>query len=112
VTLVPGHTVVLAKPVTVVFWFTVTLNAHVFVFPDASYASQVTTVMPTAKSEPDAGVHATVGALSQESIAVALKVTMAEFELVHAIMFPGHVIIGGVVSITINVTVSLVVAPT
>jgi len=85
---------------------------HVFVFPLASYASQVTIVMPTAKAEPDAGVHATMGALSQASIAVALKMTIAESELVHAIMFAGHVIIGAVVSITVNVTVSLVAVPT
>nr|WP_242660457.1 hypothetical protein [Bacillus luti] len=35
--------------------FTVTVNEHVAVFPDASVAVQVTGVVPTEKKDPEAG---------------------------------------------------------
>jgi hypothetical protein len=39
--------------------FTVTLNEHVAVFPEASVAVQVTLVVPNAKVLPDAGEQTT-----------------------------------------------------
>src|SRR3954451_21314268 len=50
---------------------TVMLNDCVAVFPLRSVAVHCTAVVPTAKLEPDAGVHATVGDGSVSSVAVA-----------------------------------------
>src|SRR5437868_10204044 len=46
---------------------TFTANEQVAVFPDASVAVQVTLVVPTEKTDPDGGTHATVapGQLSE-----------------------------------------------
>jgi hypothetical protein len=51
-----GH--VIGGPVTSL---TVTVKEHMPVLPDVSVAVQVTVVVPTGKSEPDAGTHMTVG---------------------------------------------------
>jgi hypothetical protein len=49
---------------------TVTVKPADVLFPVASVAVQVTGVAPTAKTEPDAGAHATLGFGSAESPAV------------------------------------------
>ena len=40
--------------------FTLTVNVHVAVLPEASVTVAVTVVMPTGKNDPDAGVEVTV----------------------------------------------------
>jgi hypothetical protein len=50
---------------------TVTVNVPLRVFPDASWARQITMVTPMGNVLPDAGTQLTVGATSTESVAVA-----------------------------------------
>ena len=50
---------------------TVTVKAHVAVFPVASVAVQLTVVTPTGKVEPEAGAH-TIPTPGQLSVAVAV----------------------------------------
>ena len=50
---------------------TVTANEPLAVFPAASRAVQVTVVVPSAKVEPEAAEHVTVGAGSTTSVALA-----------------------------------------
>ena len=62
-----------------------------------------TSVGPNGKRLPDAGTHSTRGAASQRSAAVTTKSTVAPSGPVHsAVMSPGHVMSGGVVSTTVT----------
>ena len=95
--------------VTVGAWvsLTVTVNAHVPVFDDASVAVQLTAVVPTGKVEPVAGTQLTVapGQLS-EAVGV-VKFTTAEHcpAVAGVVMFAGHVIVGACVSLIVTVKV-------
>ena len=65
---------------------------------------QFTVVVPKPNVDPDAGEQLTVGFKSHESVAVVVKLTAAPEALVHSVvMFAGHVIVGGVVSVTVTV---------
>ena len=90
---------------------TVTVKAHVFVLLPESTAVQVTVVVPSGKSEPEAGVHVTIGAASQLSVAVAVKVARAELEDVQRVTLAGQLIVGAVVSTTVKVAVVLGALP-
>jgi hypothetical protein len=57
--------------------FTVTSKQQVAWLPDESVAVQQTSVVPTGKNDPEAGVQTTVGLGSQVSMAVAVKVSTA-----------------------------------
>lgn len=91
---------------------TVTLKLQVAVRFAASVAVQVTAVVPFWKTDPDAGLHATVTA-EQMSLALGFgKVTTAEhlpgsFERT---MSAGQVMLGGVVSCTVTVVEHVAVA--
>jgi hypothetical protein len=102
---VPTQTVKLLKDVAETLPLsTVTVNVHLLVFPQASVAVLVTVVVPTGKANPLGGTLATV-TLPQLSVPPTTKVTL----LVHVpdaaftVMFSGHEITGGVVSITVMV---------
>jgi hypothetical protein len=47
-------------------------NEHVAVFPDESVAVHVTAVVPTGRTEPEGGLHTTVGAGPQLSVAIGV----------------------------------------
>ena len=61
--------------------------------PHAFVAEHVTTVIPVAKDEPDAGVHVTVGA----GVPVAVGFVQVAMWLSHWSMFEGHALITGAV---------------
>jgi len=90
------------------------VKLHVAVLPDASVAVQFTVVVPTAKQDPDAGLH-TVVAPGQLSLAVGGgKVTAAHGSLivaVLAVLLAGQVIEGGCVSLTVTLKVHIAVLP-
>jgi hypothetical protein len=77
---------------------TVTEKLQVAVLPETSVEVQVTVLVPTAKQDPDGGVHAAVTA-GQLSLATGVeKVTTAHGSLrvaVFAVRFGPHVIVGG-----------------
>ena len=91
---------------------TVTVKLHVFVLPAASVAVAVTVVVPTGKTEPEAGLLTTVGT-EQLSLAVTVKLTAAEHVPVGAltVMFAGQAMLGGVLSMTVIVCDALAVLP-
>src|SRR6185436_12178714 len=91
---------------------TVTVKLQLCVLPAASVAVATTVVAPNEKTEPDAWVVTTVGT-EQLSLAVTVKLTAAEHEPEGAltVMLPGHVIVGGVLSMTVMVCESLAVSP-
>ena len=83
---------------------TVTVKLHCAVLPEASVAVEVTVVVPTGNTEPEAGDDTTVtpGQLSE---AVTVKFTTAPHwpgELL-VVMLAGQVIVGGWVSLTVMV---------
>src|SRR5262249_44920441 len=79
--------------------FTVTLNVHWDWFPTASFAVQVSGVVPSAKVLPEAGLHDTSGSWSQSSVAVAVKLAAAPAGLVHSTAWSsGQATSGGFVS--------------
>jgi hypothetical protein len=91
----------------VVSWM-VTVKVAFAALLAASWAEQLTLVFPSGNIEPEAGVHATATAPSTRSVAVAVKFTVAPFELVaSAVIGAGTVITGGVVSWTVTVKVAL-----
>jgi hypothetical protein len=47
-------------------------NEHIAVFPDESVAVHVTVVVPAGNTEPDGGLHTTVGAGPQLSVAIGV----------------------------------------
>ena len=74
------------------------------VLPAASFAVQLTVVVPSGKVEPEAGEHVTVGEGSMASVAVAVNVTTAPDALVAAaVMFPGTVQLPARVVSTVHV---------
>jgi hypothetical protein len=91
---------------------TVTVKLQLDVLPAASVAVDITVVLPTGKTEPDAGLLTAV-ALEQLSLAVTVKLTTApEPELALTVMLAGQLIAGAVLSMTVIVCVALAVRPT
>jgi hypothetical protein len=83
--------------------WTVTINEHVFVFPEASETEQVTVVAPTLKVDPDGGVHVVVGLPSQRSLAITSNCTNAPVAPVHSsVRLVEHVMDGALVSVTMT----------
>lgn len=77
--------------------------------PEVSVAVQVTVVVPTGKTEPEAGLQTTVTP-GQLSLAVAAKVASAPVGQVGSFtMLAGHVMAGGCVSMTVTVNEQLAV---
>src|SRR4051794_8035083 len=93
---------------------TVTVRLHVAVLPLLSVAVEFTVVVPTEKTEPDAGVLATVTP-GQLSAAVTVKLTamLVAVELSGRLTttFAGQLIVGGVTSLTVKATVQVAVLP-
>src|SRR4051812_37091224 len=91
--------------------FTVTLNEHVLIFPEASVAVTFTIVVPIANTDPEAAEVVTVA--EQLSVAVALKVTTAPHEpgSEFTVMSAGQLITGASLSVTVIVNELLVVFP-
>jgi len=89
---------------------TVTVKLQLAVFPEVSVAVEFTVVVPTEKTEPEAGVLTTVTP-GQLSVAVTVKFTTidvaVEFSGRKTVIFAGQVIVGGVVSFTVNVVVQV-----
>jgi hypothetical protein len=92
--------------------FTVTVKLHVAVWPAASVAVDITVVVPTGKTEPEAGLLTTVTP-GQLSAAVTLKFTVAEHWPAAAgcTMLAGQVMIGFCVSLTVTVKLQVAVRP-
>jgi hypothetical protein len=82
-------------------------NEHAFVLPDASVATQRTTVSPTGRTEPDGGEQTMAGSRSQLSLAEgAAKLTAAWPEPGGSSTTAkpaGHAMRGGTASITVTV---------
>ena len=77
-----------------------------------SVAVATTVVVPTGKTEPDAGLLTTVGS-EQLSLAVTLKLTAVPVDPdALTVMLAGQTIAGGVLSITVIVCDALAVRPT
>jgi len=89
--------------------FTVTTKLHCAWFPQASTAVHVTVVLPTGKVVPEGGVHARVRGPLQLSVACESNVTTGWSQ--PTVMFPGHVITGGVVSTTVMCWMQVEVLP-
>ena len=89
---------------------TVTLKVQLFVFPAASVAVAVTVVVPTGKTEPEAGLLTIVGT-PQLSLPETVKFTTAEQVPTGAltVISDGHEMVGSSSSVT--VTVKLQVGP-
>ena len=87
---------------------TVTLKVQLFVFPAASVAVAVTVVVPTGKTEPDAGLLTIVGA-PQLSLPETVKFTTAEQVPTGAltVMSAGHEMVGSSSSVTVTVKLQL-----
>ena len=85
---------------------TVTVKVHCLVLPLLSQAVLVTVVVPTGKANPLGGTLVTLVTV-QLSVAVTLKVTLLEQAPGEAftVMFAGHVMAGGWVSLTVTVKV-------
>ena len=85
---------------------TVTLKVQLCELPAASVAVAVTIVVPTGKTEPDAGLLMTVGT-PQLSVAFTVKFTVAEHEPEGAftVISAGQEIFGFCVSLTVTLKV-------
>jgi len=82
---------------------TLTSKEHIDELPEASVAVQVTVVVPTANTEPEGGEQTTLGAGSQASLAVAVKLTTAPPGPAQVTRTsPGQVTAGAVVSSTVT----------
>src|SRR6476646_9438053 len=93
---------------------TVTVKLQFLEFPAASVAVQVTVLLPFAKVEPEAGAHVTVGFPGQLSVAVGVaNVTTAEHcpRSVGFVIFPGQLIVGASVSLTVTVKLQFLEFP-
>jgi hypothetical protein len=88
---------------------TVTLNEQLVVLPDRSVAVHVTVVVPCVNTQPLAGVQLVVTP-GQLSLAVGPYVTIGVLQVL-VVMLPGHLIVGGVVSLTVTVKLQLMVLP-
>src|SRR5438552_7341643 len=100
--------------VTVGAWLsrTVTAKLQADELPLASVAVQLTVVVPIAKTDPDAGLQATVAVPEHKSLAVVVNATAVPAALVvTAVRLVEHVIAGGVVSLTYTVRVAVAVLP-
>jgi hypothetical protein len=88
---------------------TVTVKLHAVLLFEVSVAVQVTLVVPTWKTEPEAGLQATETP-GQLSVAVAEKVATAPAGQVGSnVMLAGHVMAGGCASLTVTVNWQLAV---
>ena len=88
---------------TIGAWFnsTVTIKWQVAELVHASVAEQLTVVLPTGKTAPEAGLQVTVGVDEQVSLAVTVKLTaVPPLFVVTTLMFVEQTIVGGVVSTT------------
>jgi hypothetical protein len=85
---------------------TVTVNEQVAVLPAASVAAEVTVVVPTGNTLPDAGTELTVTP-GQLSVAVGEKLTTAPQSpvVLPVVIFAGQVTTGGCTSLTRTVNV-------
>ena len=91
---------------------TVTVKLQLELLPEASVAVQVTTVDPFGNTEPDGGLHATLGFASQLSLGVAANVATAPAGPAHSnVLDGGKMIVGGVLSTTVTVAVHWLDAP-
>src|SRR5438552_4361252 len=92
-----------------------TVNEQALVCPEASVATQVTGVYPSANTEPAGGEHATATALSHRSVATGIgKLTAAKPESCGnsaALKLVRQVIVGGVVSWAVTVKRHWLVLP-
>lgn len=88
------------------------MNFFELEFPAESVAVHVTVVVPTRKSEPDAGLQLTVGAGSTRSVAVAVYVTFTPPARDAFTVIPdGTLSDGGVVSCTSTSKLAVLVLP-
>lgn len=77
------------------------------VFPEWSEAVHETVVLPSGKVAPELGLQETVGEASSVSVAVAVNVTTAPLpEVASAVVRPGTVRVGGVLSRTVTSNVA------
>ena len=90
---------------------TVTVKLQPAVLPEVSVAVQFTVVGPSAKTEPEGGVQATVapGQLSDTAGAKATLVLQVMVTLVT--MFAGQTMLGGWLSLTVTVKVHVAILP-
>jgi len=80
--------------------------------PEASVAEQLTVVDPFGNTEPDGGLHATLGFGSQLSLAVAANVAVAPVGPAHStVLVVGQLIVGAVLSTTFNANVHKLLLP-
>jgi len=91
------------------FWLslTVTVKVQAVVLLEASVAVQVTVVTPLWKVEPEAGTQAAV-APGQLSVGVGVAYVATAVQIpaaVFNVIFAGHVIAGGILSLTVTVKV-------
>lgn len=85
-----------------------TLKLSLAVLPRVSDDSQVTAVVPSTKVLPEGGVQVTGRGPSTRSVAEAEKVTTAPDGLVaSSVISAGRLIVGGVVSWTVTVKLSM-----
>ena len=112
-----GATVWLAGQEMVGAWvsLTVTVNVQVEALFAASAARKETDVTPTGKTAPEAGpaIWVMVGLAGQLSVAVAAaKLTLAEHRpsVLGWVMLVGQVMLGGVMSAAVTLSVKLPVA--
>ena len=91
---------------------TVTVNVHMLELSAASVAVQVTSVGPTWKVDPEAGLQTTLTVPGELSLTWTVKVTTAEHwpASVPFITLDGHWIVGGVVSLMVTALVVMLLA--
>src|SRR5215218_8047106 len=91
---------------------TVTLKLHWDLFPDWSFARQVTVTMPKGKTLPDGGEQTTFTAVEQRSVAVTTNETAAPALLKKSrTASGGHEMMGGVVSTTATKRLAVPTSP-
>ena len=91
---------------------TVTVKLLLAGLPAASVALVMTVVVPTGKTEPDAGLLRVARLPLNKSLALVVKVTAAPLALVAAtVMLGGTLMMGAVVSRTVTVKLALPVLP-
>jgi hypothetical protein len=87
---------------------TVTVNEQVAELLQASSTVQATVVVPFWKVDPDDGLHVATPTPEQLSLTVGVAhdtFAVQRFGAVFVVMFVGHVIVGGVMSFTVNICV-------
>ena len=93
------------------FWLslTVTVKVHIAMLLEASFAVQVTVVVPLRKLLPEDGVHVTVAPEQLSDAVGTVYVTFAAqvFGAVFVVMFVGQVTVGFCVSLTVTVKVQV-----